>query len=70
MEQLNLFDYMGKQRPCDYNFNRYIGQRVHVMEDVGVIVGIEPYYTHVDNGHCIIAGTPTTCWPMEGEDNG
>ena len=65
MEQLNLFDYLGKQKPCDYSWNRYIGQKVKIRDKVGIIVGIAPYYTDIKCNGKIYAGTPTTCSPIK-----
>ena len=65
MEQLNLFDYQGKQRPCDYGWNRYIGQRVKILETTGIIVDFGPYYTHIKTADGFLVGTPTTCSPIK-----
>lgn len=70
--QMNIFDMNGSGRPCEYSFHRYIGQKVHVMEMIGTITEIGPYYTfvHDEANHRILAGTPTTCWPVEEENDG
>ena len=66
--QLTIFDlYVGKKRPCDYRFKRYIGQTVavHTWHDgmrkvwIGTVKRIEPYYTIVNIGGEEIVGTPT-----------
>ena len=65
--QYSIFDVGSKQRPCDYDFQRSIGQRVEMMNGVkGTITDIKPYYTDVlgDDG-VLYAGTPTTCYPEE-----
>lgn len=72
--QLSLFDIQEpghERRPCEYSFQRYIGQRVrskskYGVQYVGVITGIGPYYTDIltDNG-CQIAGTPYDVEPLE-----
>ena len=59
--QLSLFDVEKKKRPCQYSFQRYIGQKVIVQDGViGKIVKIEPYYTLVAADGKIWALTPTT----------
>ena len=63
--QLSLFDAKPKTRPCDYSFQRYIGQKVVFTGysshkgAVGEIVEIFPYYTHIkmSDGQ-ILVGTP------------
>lgn len=68
--QLSLFDVFAedqKLRPCDYTFQRYIGQRVILTNGkIGKITKIEPFYTEVDTGDdCLCVGTPTTMAPYE-----
>ena len=68
--QLTVFDIhdpIGKRKPCEYSFQRYEGQRVKfwLSGEVGKIVQIEPYYTIVDTGKCLMAGTPTTICPAD-----
>lgn len=74
--QLSLFDLpreKGKRKPCEYSFKRYIGQKVkiHITEGeyIGEVTKIEPYYTHirVPGYPHILAGTPTTCGPVNKE---
>lgn len=72
-EQLNLFDYltMGakKRKPCEYSFNRYIGQRVELLNgEKGTVCGIGPYYTHVMTSKGIMVGDPSTMAPIEEVD--
>ena len=47
--QLTVYDLGKKKRPCDYSFQRYIGQKVFIHTSNGPIKGridkIEPYYT-------------------------
>ncbi len=73
--QLSLYDYLTDQenlRPCDYSFKRYIGQKVGAVflpaKKTGIIVKIEQYYTIIDVGDHLMAGTPCTIWPIEGGD--
>lgn len=71
--QLSIFDIRqpGELKPYEYDFKRYIGQRVHVCVTsdhyIGVIVAIFPYYTTIDVEEldCFLAGTPTTCYPVD-----
>ena len=66
--QLTVWDILSdEKKPCDYRFQRYIGQKVRFWRDdiVGTITGIEPYYTQVKTKYGILAGTPTTIAPME-----
>ena len=59
--QLSLYDIEEKRRPCQYSFQRYIGQEIIVQDGViGKIVKIEPYYTLVAAEGKIWAMTPTT----------
>lgn len=70
--QLSLYDlHNEKLRPCDYRFQRWIGQRVGVNATsgkyTGRIVSIEKYYTIIqeDKTGRHIAGTPTNTYPIE-----
>ena len=70
--QLSMFDILcpeEKRKPCEYKFQRYIGQRVrskskYGADYVGTITGIGPYYTDIltDDGREIV-GTPYDVWP-------
>lgn len=72
--QLSMFDILGpeeKRKPCEYKFQRYIGQRVrskskYGADYVGTITGIGPYYTDIltDDGREIV-WTPYDVWPTE-----
>ena len=64
--QYSIFDINPEKRPCEYSFRRYIGQKVVFTEyssrhkgEVGEIVEIFPYYTHIkmSDGQ-ILVGTP------------
>ena len=68
--QLSLFDIQtgkGKRKPCEYDFLRYIGQKVELwrLGKVGVITKIEPYYTYVLADGEEFVGTPTTICPVD-----
>lgn len=79
MEQLTLFDINPgladgtRNRPCDYRFQRSIGQRVRMMFGpyadhdirVGTIKKIEPYFTTVVINGKEYAGTPYSLSPAE-----
>ena len=66
--QLSIFNIHPegqKLRPCDYRFQRYIGQMVQLTNGhSGRITEIFPYYTHVRCGNQDMVGTPTTMWPI------
>lgn len=64
---MSLYDCVSEKGPTVYNFKRYIGQRVKfwLTGEVGNVVQIEPYYTIVDTGKCLMAGTPTTICEYE-----
>lgn len=68
--QMSIFDIMPKDedpKPCEYSFQRYVGQRVQLSNgEYGKIMTIEDYYTTVegDNGRYMI-GTPSTMYPVE-----
>lgn len=62
--QLNLFGNTG-DRPCQYRFERYIGQKVTVMIGAypgkklkGRITGIDAYYTQVRTKEGDMVATP------------
>ncbi len=67
--QLSIFDIRDpseKRKPCEYSFQRYEGQQVRfITGDIGRIVQVEHYYTIVDTGKCLMAGTPTTIAPVD-----
>ena len=65
--QYTVWDIVGEKKPCDYRFQRYIGQKVKFWRNgiVGTVAGIEPYYTKVRTRYGILAGTPTTICPVE-----
>lgn len=62
--QYSIFDINEKKRPCEYSWQRYIGQKVIVCGVLGVIKDIEAYYTIVEANDRLYAGTPTTCYPV------
>lgn len=66
--QLSIFDLpKQKKRPCDYGFQRYIGQRVYTRKQgIRTIEGIAPYYTYLSGD---LIGTPYDIWPVEGKTN-
>ena len=69
--QYSIFDYHPKKRPCEYGFQRYIGQKVRFNQSCGdggvhTITEIEKYYTIMDDGMWV--GTPTTIHPVRGEE--
>ncbi len=57
------------KRPCDYSFQRYIGQKVKISVTEGVLEGkiteIEPYYTTVLIKGREYAGTPYNTYTKE-----
>lgn len=63
--QFSLFDNVGSL-PCQYKFDRYIGQKVTLMVGAfpfhrsvkGKVIGIEPYYTFVKTKEGLMVGTP------------
>ena len=63
--QYSIFDTGIKTKPCEYSFQRFIGQKVEFTGysshcgAVGEIVEILPYYTYVrmPNGK-VLVGTP------------
>ena len=70
--QYSMFDIHDEtkpRRPCEYSFQRYIGQRVRLSNGItGKIAEINPYYTDVlgEDGNQYV-GTPTTTAPIEEE---
>lgn len=61
-----------KPRPCDYKFQRYIGQKVKFVgkyschkDWTGHIVEIFPYYTYVQTAQGVLVGTPYDLQPLE-----
>ena len=55
-----------KLRPCDYRFERYIGQKVNTtFGGIGVITEIDKYYTTVVIDGEDYAGTPDTISPID-----
>lgn len=69
--QISIWDIHGenaKRKPCDYSFQRYIGQtvRCNLTGRIRVIVSIDMYYTDVEciDGE-IYAWTPTNTVPFE-----
>lgn len=73
--QLTIFDIpedAHKRRPCEYDFKRFVGQRVrlYLYGTVkgfvrGTIVEIEKYYTIIKANGKLYAGTPTNTAPDE-----
>lgn len=45
-----------RRRPCEYSFQRYIGQKVRDHNGIHTISGINGYYTYFEDG---TIGTPT-----------
>ena len=66
--QLTMFDIHPadqKLRPCDYRFQRYIGQKVQMRGGhIGYITDIFPYYTYVQCGDQNLVGTPYDIAPV------
>ena len=64
--QLTIYDIpKDKPKPCDYKFQRYIGQKVKFVgkysrnrDLTGHIVEIFPYYTYVQTVKDVLVGTP------------
>lgn len=54
-----------KRRPCEYSFNRYIGQMVKDHRGVHRIAEIEDFYTIYDDNTC---GTPHDIIPLDPEE--
>ena len=51
--QIGMFDIPSENpRPCDYRFQRYIGQEVRRWRtgEIRKITEIKPYYTYLDDG--------------------
>jgi hypothetical protein len=74
--QISIFDTGKKNRPCEYFFVRYIGQRVRfnkLFEPAGIynaeeaiITDIFPYYTYCrTKSGKLLVGTPGTIYPAD-----
>ena len=64
--QLSVFDLLNEGQPCDYSWQREIGQMVEFDDGrIGTITKIEPYYTEVLTKDGLLVGTPTTMAPHE-----
>lgn len=62
--QYSIFDAVPKRKPCEYRFQRYIGQWVRDSHGVHQIAEIEHYYTiYTDR----MVGTPHDMRPLEEE---
>lgn len=69
--QMTIFDIpkeQNKRRPCEYSFQRYIGQRVRLYSSIegivrGTIVEVKSYYTIIKSNCKLYAGTPTNTAP-------
>lgn len=63
--QISLFSNTGSL-PCQYKFERFIGQKVSVMIGAypfhktinGIVVGISTYYTDVETEKGLMVATP------------
>ncbi len=71
-KQTTIFDLNfnnPNKRPCEYSFQRYIGQKVRISVTEGKlegkIKGIEPYYTIISVKGREYAGTPYNTYPKE-----
>lgn len=63
--QLSIFDLGESRRPCDYRFQRYIGQEVEDRHGRHIIAEIQPYYTiYTDR----MVGTPHDMHLVESEE--
>lgn len=65
--QLSVFDILAEKaekKPCEYRFQRSIGQLVMVNGMEGKIVKIEPYYTEIMTDEGMVVGTPSTTVPV------
>lgn len=65
--QMTIFDTGHAQRPCDYTFQRFIGQTVEFWRTgiVGRIIAIEPYYTYIQTDRGEMIGTPHEINPTD-----
>lgn len=66
--QYTIFDIHqreSKRKPCEYSFERYIGQKVFCRGQVCEIIEIEKYYTILSGD---MVGTPTTIYPVNEEE--
>ena len=69
--QMTIFDVPRKNiRPCEYSFQRYIGQVVRTKNgQTGKVTKISAYYTDIETEKGdVYIGTPTTITPIEQED--
>ena len=62
--QFNLFSYapVKKRRPCEYSFDRYIGQLVRDRHGVHKIAEIKEFYTIYEDG---MVGSPHDMSPVD-----
>lgn len=67
--QMSIFDFIPGnkiRKPCQYTFDRYIGQKVWLLGEIKIIAKIESYYTFTTDR---MVGTPSTIYPVYyGED--
>ena len=64
--QMSVFDLLNEGRPCEYSWQREIGQMVEFDDGrIGTITRIEPYYTEVLTKNGLMVGTPTTMAPRD-----
>ena len=76
--QMSIFDFIHNcenRRPCEYKFQRYTGQTVHLIgvmggdNVIGTVHIIGPYYTIVKlKGGLLMCGTPYNTVPDNKED--
>ena len=61
--QLNIYSYapVKKRRPCEYSFDRYIGQLVRDKHGVHKIAEIKEFYTIYEDG---MVGSPHDMSPV------
>lgn len=66
MNQYTLFDInQKKEKPCDYSFKRYIGQKVADHRGIHEISEVHEFYTYYTDGTC---GTPHDMYPVDPEE--
>lgn len=66
MKQYTIFDIdQKKERPCDYSFKRYIGQKVLDRRGIHEISEVHEFYTYYTDGTC---GTPHDMHPVDPEE--
>lgn len=65
--QISIFTgAVENRRPCDYGFDRYIGQKVQFISGItGTVTEIHDYYTFCETDQGEMVGTPTTISPVE-----